>query len=402
MTLLRTDAAELVAERLDQLLAEGDPKAIEPEVFLGRQFDLGLAWVAFPIGRGGLAAPASLQRVVDRRLSAAGAPRALLRNAVGIGLVVPTLAVHGTDGQLDRHLRPTFTGEEIWCQLFSEPDAGSDLAALRTEAVRDGDEWVVTGQKVWTSLAQRARFGLLLARTDREVPKHRGISAFIVDMQARGVEVRPLRQMTGDAEFNEVFLSGVRVPDSARIGDVGDGWNVGRTTLMNERVLLSGGGGGPTNVGGNRIERLLDVVRAGRFELRPVDRDRLTRLYIESQVIKQTNLRARAAREAGRPVGPEGSITKLMQGVHNRRLQEFAVNLHGPAATAWRLSDTDTDAVVRGFLRAQANTIEGGTSDVLRNVLGERVLGLPREPDPDRNRSWNDALHAARAVRTGA
>jgi alkylation response protein AidB-like acyl-CoA dehydrogenase len=396
MTLLRTDVVELVAGRLDELLAEDDPGAADPEIFLGRQFDLGLAWVAFPSGRGGLGAPASLQRTVDQRLSAARAPRALLRNAVGIGLVVPTLAVHGTDAQQDRHLRPTFTGNEIWCQLFSEPDAGSDLAALRTEAVRDGDEWLVTGQKVWTSLAQRARFGLLLARTDREVPKHRGISAFIVDMQAPGVEVRPLRQMTGDAEFNEVFLSGVRVPDSARVGDVGNGWNVGRTTLMNERVLLSGGGGGPTNVGGNRIERLLDAVRAGQFELRAADRDRLTRLYIESQVIKQTNLRARAAREAGRPVGPEGSITKLMQGLHNRRLQEFAVDRRGPAATAWSPSDGDADAVVRGFLRAQANTIEGGTSDVLRNVLGERVLGLPREPDPDRDRSWTEALRATR------
>ena len=366
------------------------------EVFLGRQFDLGLAWVSFPEGRGGLGVPASLQRTVDRRLSEAGAPRALLRNAVGIGLVVPTLAVHGTDAQQERHLRPTFTGEEIWCQLFSEPDAGSDLAALRTEAVGDGDGWVVTGQKVWTSLAHKARWGLLLARTDRDVPKHRGISAFIVDMQAAGVEVRPLRQMTGDAEFNEVFLSGVRVPDSDRVGEVGNGWNVGRTTLMNERVLLSGGGGGPTNVGGNRIERLLDAVRSGQHELRPADRDRLTRLYIESQVIKYTNLRARHGREAGRPVGPEGSITKLMQGLHNRRLQQFAVDLRGPAATAWTDDDSAASAAVTGFLRAQANTIEGGTSDVLRNVLGERVLGLPREPDPDRTRSWNDAVRAAR------
>ncbi|MGH8998498.1 MAG: acyl-CoA dehydrogenase family protein [Acidimicrobiia bacterium] len=398
MTLLTTHAAELVGERLDQLLSEFEPRAAEPRVFLGRQFDLGLAWVSFPSGRGGLGAPASLQRMVDQRLTAARAPRALLRNAVGIGLVVPTLAAHGTDAQQDRHLRPMFTGEEIWCQLFSEPDAGSDLAALRTEAVRDGDEWVLAGQKVWTSLAHRARFGLLLARTDPNVPKHRGISAFIVDMQAPGVEVRLLRQMTGDAEFNEVFLSGVRVADSARVGDVGNGWNVGRTTLMNERVLLSGGGGGPTNVGGNRIERLLDAVRAGQLELGPVERDHLARLYIESQVIKQTNLRARAAREAGRPVGPEGSITKLMQGLHNRRLQGLAVDLLGTGASAWSTSDPAA-AVVRGFLRAQANTIEGGTSDVLRNVLGERVLGLPREPDPDRDRSWNEAL---RAARTGA
>ncbi len=175
MTLLRTEAAELVAEQLDRLLSGTDPRTVPAEVFLGRQFDLGLAWVSFPEGRGGLGVPASLQRTVDRRLSEVGAPRALLRNAVGIGLVVPTLAVHGTDAQQERHLRPTFTGEEIWCQLFSEPDAGSDLAALRTEAVGDGDGWGVTGQKVWTSLAHKARWGLLLARTDRDVPKHRGI-----------------------------------------------------------------------------------------------------------------------------------------------------------------------------------------------------------------------------------
>jgi hypothetical protein len=165
---------------------------------------------------------------------------------------------------------------------------------------------------------------------------------------------------------------------------------------MNERVLLSGGGGGPTNVGGNRIERLLDAVRAGQFELRSADRDRLARLFIESQVIRYTNLRARHAREAGRPVGAEGSITKLMQGLHNRRLQEFVIDVRGAGAIGWDASDEAGAAAVTGFLRAQANTIEGGTSDVLRNVLGERVLGLPREPDPDRNRSWNDAVRAAR------
>ncbi|MEO5724440.1 MAG: acyl-CoA dehydrogenase family protein, partial [Ilumatobacteraceae bacterium] len=219
-----------VEQRIDELLADYPPATTPVRRFLEAQFDLGLAWVDFPVGHGGLDAPGKLQERVIRRLYDAGAPSARLRNPIGIGHAAPTIAVHGTDAQRRRYLRPMFSGEETWCQLFSEPGAGSDLANVATRAVRDGDEWVVSGQKVWTSLARSSQQAMLLARTNPELPKHRGLTYFVLDMALAGVEVRPLRQMTGDAEFNEVFFDDVRIPDSARLGGVGDGWRVAVTT----------------------------------------------------------------------------------------------------------------------------------------------------------------------------
>ncbi len=227
-----------VAALVESLLRECPPASATPADFLGAQFDRGLAWVHFPEGRGGLGIDPDYQQVVDDGLRAAGAPDPMLHNFMGIGMMAPTMVAFGSDAQQQRYLRPAFTCEEIWCQMFSEPGAGSDVASLATRAVRDGDEWVINGQKVWTTMAHVAKWGMLLARTDPEVPKHQGLTYFVLDMRQAGVDVRPLRQMTGDAEFNEIFFTDARVPDDERVGAPGEGWRVAIGTLMNERVAL--------------------------------------------------------------------------------------------------------------------------------------------------------------------
>ncbi len=241
------DEAEVLA-LCHQLLEELPPKETDRTSFLGRQFDLGLAWVHFPEGHGGLGRSPKLQKLINETLLGAGAPHPYAGNPIGYGMGAPTVVTHGSEDQKRRYLKPLFTGEEVWCQLFSEPGAGSDLAAVRTMArrsgegwiLRDGDEWVVNGQKVWTTLAHLARWGMLIARTDPEQPKHKGMTYFVVDMHAPGVEVRPLYQITGEAEFNEVYFTDVRIPDAERLGEVGEGWRVSLTTLMNERVAIGG------------------------------------------------------------------------------------------------------------------------------------------------------------------
>jgi alkylation response protein AidB-like acyl-CoA dehydrogenase len=385
----REGQAAVMVDLVEELFTRYPPLKTEPRDFLAAQFDLGLAFVDLAPGLGGIGADASLQTLVDDRLLAAGAPSPLRLNPIGVGMGVPTIRQHGSLNHLRRYLRGCFTGEQIWCQLFSEPGSGSDVAALSTGAIRDGDHWIISGQKVWTSLAHVASVGMLLARTNPDRPKHRGLTYFLIDMQAPGVETRPLRQMTGDAEFNEVFLTDVRVPDDNRVGGIGEGWSVALTTLMNERVLLSGAANGIRSVGGTSIERLIAAARAnGRWE-DAVMRDELVRRYVEGRVIRMTNQRARARRGAGRP-GSEGSITKLFQCIYNRRVQDTALRVVGVPATAWDIGDESAWSTVRGFLRAQANTIEGGTSDIQRNVLGERILGLPKESGPSPDTRWSD------------
>ncbi|MGH9208852.1 MAG: acyl-CoA dehydrogenase family protein, partial [Acidimicrobiales bacterium] len=263
----------------------------------------------WPREYGGAGLDATQARVVSEELSRYKVFRSY--NVIGIGMGAPTIMQWGTEQLCRRYLPPMAQGREIWCQLFSEPGAGSDVAGLSTRAVRDGDEWLVTGQKVWTTLAHIASFGLLVARTNPDLPKHKGLSYFIVNMHAPGVEVRPLKQMTGDAEFNEVFFTDVRIPDDHRLGPVGEGWAVATTTLMNERVALSGAGSiGGDAVGGGPVDNLIAVSRDnGTFD-DPIVRQRLMRALSESRLIKVTNFRASAARKAGRPAGPEGSITK--------------------------------------------------------------------------------------------
>ncbi|MET0913606.1 MAG: acyl-CoA dehydrogenase family protein, partial [Acidimicrobiales bacterium] len=244
-----------VEEALESFLAANDPSALSPVEYRGARYDAGLAWVHFPEGFGGLGVRPKLQAVVERRLREAGAPPPADTLFFGLALAGPTVVTHGSDDVRHRLLRPMFTGEEVWCQLFSEPGAGSDLAGLSTRAVKDGDEWVVNGQKVWNTIAHLADRGMLVTRTDPDQPKHKGLTYFAVDMHDPGVEVRPLRQITGEAEFNEVYLTDVRIPDADRIGDVGDGWRVSMTTLMNERTTIgSGGGGGPKRGSGSIAE----------------------------------------------------------------------------------------------------------------------------------------------------
>ena len=349
----------------------------------------GLVAPAWPRRYGGLGLPAPLVRVVNELLAAARLARL---NFIGVNLAGPTILEWGTDDQKDRYLRPILANSEIWCQLFSEPSAGSDLAGLATRARRDGDSWVVEGQKVWTSFAHQARFGLLLARTDPAVPKHRGLTYFLADMTAPGVIVRPLREMTGNAVFNEVFLDAVALPDTARLGPVGDGWAVARTTLMNERTALGTGGGFSDGKGGRSVPQLLDAYRAGAGAASPaertVTRQELVQVWIDKRVGEWTAQRAKAARQAGRPLGPEGSIAKLFEAQRNQRLQRLAHAMLGARGMARHADEGPTAEVWHGFLRSRANTIEGGTSEIQRNILGERVLGLPAEPAVDRDIPW--------------
>ncbi len=393
-TQTRVDRDEqLVADRCDALVEAYPPASTGAVDFLGAQFDAGLAWVQFPEGEGGLGLSPKLQKVVNERLGRDGAPMPYGRNPIGHGMGAPTVVSHGSDQQKARYLRPLFTGEEIWCQMFSEPGAGSDVASLSTTAVRDGDEWIVNGQKVWTTLAHLARWGMLIARTDPDQPKHRGMTYFVVDMHAPGVEVRPLRQMTGEAEFNEVFFSDLRVPDAERLGDVGDGWRVALTTLMNERVAI-GGAIQPARGSGIIREALRAWHATDRHD--PVVRDRLSDLWIRAEVLRLTNIRASQLRSKGTP-GPEGSVGKIMSAELNKKVMELSVDMLGAEGmlyTSYEMvrpaSALSWDCPQKAFLRMRANSIEGGTTEVMKNILGERVLGLPGDVRVDKDLPWKD------------
>lgn len=311
-------------------------------------------------------------------------------NILGIGLAGPTLIEHGTQEQKKRYLRKMLTGEEVWCQLFSEPGSGSDLASVATRAERDGGEWILNGQKVWTSLAQFAAFGMLLARSDPNKPKHDGLSYFIVDMKAPGVEIRPLRQITGASEFNEVYFTNVRIPDSFRVGEVGEGWKVARTTLMNERVALSGVGlSTEAFTGGRRKDPWKGFVESINGRDRPSVRQEMARIYSRIETKDITGFRAAVARRQGQP-GAEGGIGKVYVAELNQHRTNMVMNAAGPAAIAWMPGDQAAEARAHAFVRARANTIEGGTSEVLRNQMAERILGLPRDIEVDKGVAWKD------------
>ncbi|HJL99697.1 MAG: acyl-CoA dehydrogenase family protein [Acidimicrobiales bacterium] len=387
-----------VTSAIDALLSENDPKKMSYEEFRGAQFDHGLAWVYFDEGSGGLGVNPVLQRHVEVRLREAGAspmkPAMFFMHLAG-----PTIHTHGDKESKDRFLRPMFTGEERWCQLFSEPGAGSDFAGLATRAIEDGDSWIVNGQKVWNTMAHLGDWGMLVTRTDPDMPKHRGMTYFAMDMKSPGVDVQPLRQITGEAEFNEVFLTDVQIPDSNRIGDVGDGWRVSLTTLMNERNAIgAGSGGGPPKAGSGPVAILTkmwrDTPQSGRNS---VTRDRIMKLYVRSEAQRLTNIRAGQNRRKGNP-GPEMSIAKLAFAELNQDLLTAAVDMMGMAGqvdydyTFRRPEDLSVDGsengVQHGFLRVRANSIEGGTSEIMRNILGEQVLGLPGEPRIDKDIPW--------------
>ncbi|HEV2452078.1 MAG TPA: acyl-CoA dehydrogenase family protein [Streptosporangiaceae bacterium] len=382
-------------ERVQRFLAAHDPATEKPLEFLRARYDAGLAWVHYPPEHGGLDAPRALQAVVDEEFAVAGAPdNNPRRNGIGLGMAAPTILAFGTEEQRRRWLRPLWTGEETWCQLFSEPGAGSDLAGLATRAIRDGDGWRVSGQKVWTSVAHQAHRAILVARTDPDVPKHAGLSYFALDMTAPGVEVRPLRQITGEAEFNEVFLSDAPIPDSDRIGAVGEGWRVAQATLMNERIAI---GGGALPREGGMIAHAARTWRE-RPELRtPGLHDRLLRLWVDAEVARLAGARLRQQLAAGRP-GPEGSGAKIVFARLNQEISAFEVELAGGEGLLyddWTMRRPESaDFYGRGpgyrYLRARGNSIEGGTSEILRNIVAERVLGLPPEIRVDKDVPWKD------------
>jgi alkylation response protein AidB-like acyl-CoA dehydrogenase len=396
-TAISVDTAKATVEAaVDALLASNDPKKMDNVAFRGARYDHGLAWVHFPEGCGGLGLRPDLNRLVEERLRKAGAapqdPATFF-----IALAGPTIATHGSDEVKKRFLRPMFTGEEKWCQLFSEPGAGSDFAGLGTRAVRDGDEWVINGQKVWNTLAHLADWGMLVTRTDPDQPKHKGMTYFAIDMHSPGVEVRPLRQITGEAEFNEVYMTDARVPDSQRVGEIGEGWRVALTTLMNERTAIGGGGGGNAKRRGP-IDETIRIWKELPPELQTgAHKYQMMQLYCKSEALRLTNARGAAAAKAGNP-GPEGSIAKLMLAEFNKKVTEFSVELLGANGmidfdfTFRRPDGLSVDGseggVRHSFLRSRANSIEGGTSEIMRNILGEQVLGLPGEPRVDKDQPW--------------
>jgi alkylation response protein AidB-like acyl-CoA dehydrogenase len=329
----------------------------------------------------GLDADPVHQLVIDDELRRAGVQRP--SNQIGIGWAGPTILHAGTEEQKERYLVPLLAAEEIWCQLFSEPEAGSDLASLRTRAVRDGDEYVINGSKIWTSAAHVAKFGILIARTDPDAPKHKGISYFICPMKTRGIEIRPIFEMTGTHMFNQVFFTDARIPAANLVGDENEGWTLAKVTLGNERVSLSSGGAlwgmGPT------ADDLLDVVRKAGGVQDPIARQRLARLYIEAKVLDLIRLRTVSARIRGEQPGPEASIRKVLADEHGQHIMRVARDLAGSSgmlASGGPLG-TAAEPWYYGFLFSPALTIGGGTGEVQRSIIGERVLGLPHEPALD-------------------
>jgi alkylation response protein AidB-like acyl-CoA dehydrogenase len=357
----------------------------------------GLVAPTWPRACGGLDLPPDLARRVEAEL----APFNLGRlNPLGLNLAAPALFAHGTSAQQERFLPPIVRNEEVWCQLFSEPGAGSDLASLGTRARRDGDDWVVTGQKMWTTWAHVADYAVLLARTDPSLPKRRGLTYFLIALHQPGVDIRPLRHMGGEIDFNEVFLDEARVPDSQRVGAEGEGWVVANATLSGERQMVAGSGsGGVDRIGGSGTSRLVRLARQASAAGRPrggddpVRRDEIMRLVAEERVRQWTNQRVRAQLRVGRSPGPESSIGKMHQGSLNQRVQVVAADLLGLGSTAAAGAADYAASLpyeVAGMIRSRANTIEGGTTEVNKNIVGERVLGLPREPDPWSDRAWSE------------
>lgn len=359
----------------------------------------GMVVPTWPVEYGGLGLSRAHAAIVEDEL----APFHLGRlNPLGLNLCASALFAHGSEEQRVRYLGPIVRNEERWCQLFSEPGAGSDLGSLATGAVRDGDNWIVSGQKVWTTWAHTSDWAVLLARTDSDVPKRKGITYFLLELDQPGVDVRPLRHLTGEIDFNEVFLDGAIVPDHQRVGGVNDGWRVAGSTLASERQMVAGAGsGGVDRIGGTGVEHAIDLAAERGSNGDPIVRQHLAGLVAEERIRSITNRRVREQLAVGRAPGPESSVGKVHSGDLNQRLQLATVDLLGADALAWAPDGTDGTprAVpypeslrreVHGMLRSRANTIEGGTTEVNKNIVGERVLGLPREPDPWDGRPWNE------------
>jgi alkylation response protein AidB-like acyl-CoA dehydrogenase len=370
-----SDSVALFAERSDQ------EEAAEVEAAKGwrqQAFDAGFGWITGPQAYGGRELPAAYERIYHSREAAFDTPPQT-PFGIGLGMVAPTILAHATEATKQRYLRSLYRGEIIACQLFSEPGAGSDLASLQTRAERDGDEWRITGQKVWTSVAQFADIGEIICRTDPSLPKHRGLTGFVIDMHAPGVEVKPLRQMTGGSTFNEVFFTDVRVPDDHRLGDVNQGWTVALTTLMNERAAIGAGGAGVGGVLGG--DRVIELLRHFGGNDDPLLRQRLADVYINGKVAGYTNQRAMAKIKAGQLPGPEMSIAKLSLTNNMSRVGELVSLALGPRMIA-DTGEWGTYAWSELVLGTPGVKVAGGTDEVMKNIIGERVLGLPKDPSP--------------------
>jgi alkylation response protein AidB-like acyl-CoA dehydrogenase len=349
------------------------------------KFDAGFGWITGPAEYGGRAMPNAYERLWNALEGQYQIPNQSAFT-IGLGMVAPTILAHGSDAAKQRYLQAMYRGDIVGCQLFSEPGAGSDLASLQTKAERDGDEWVITGQKVWTTGAQYSHIGEIIARTDPSLPKHKGLTGFIVDMKAPGVEVRPLRQMTGGASFNEVFFTEVRVPDDHRLGDVNNGWNVALTTLMNERAAIGAGGGGG---GINLFGRVIEMVKFYGLDTDPLVRNELAALIIHQRVAGYNNQRAMDKIKAGQMPGPEMSIAKLAGTMNMRRLGDFVSKVLGPKLVV-DSGEWGTYAWSQLILGTPGGRIAGGSDEVMRNIVGERVLGLPKDAGIDSTSPFKD------------
>ncbi|MBV8942509.1 MAG: acyl-CoA dehydrogenase family protein [Solirubrobacterales bacterium] len=344
-----------------------------------RLHDAGWAGISWPERYGGRGASLIEQAIFNEEIVRARTPQ--LANVLGLAMGGPTVIAHGTEEQRQRYLPPILSADEIWCQGFSEPESGSDLASLKTRATRSGDGWAITGQKVWTTYAQHAKWCMLLARTNPDAPRHQGLSYFLMDMEQEGVQVRPLRQITGEAEFNELFLEQARVPESNIIGGEGNGWAVAITTLMHERATLAFGLQVSVQIA---LQELVEHAerspgsngRAAAAD--PLVRQRLAQLMIEAEVLRLNAYRGLSATMQGGVPGPEGSLAKWHWSEVNQALTELAMDISGVRALAIEGDGVGDNNWTYRFLRARANSIEGGTTEILKNIVAERVLGLPR------------------------
>jgi acyl-CoA dehydrogenase len=378
----KEDVSILEEQTREQELAELETG----KAWRAKRFDAGLGWISGPKEYGGRELPGTYDRLYAKIEGNYATPN-MSHFGIGLGMVAPTILAHGTDAVRDAYLAEMHRGDLVGCQLFSEPGAGSDLASLQARAVRDGDEWILTGQKVWTSGAQYSDIGEIICRTDPDQPKHKGLTGFVVDMKAPGVDVRPLRQMTGGASFNEVFFEEVRVPDDHRLGDVNEGWGVAITTLMNERASIGAGSGSGMGLG--NATRLIEMIRHFGLDEDPLVRLELAKLYEDMHVSKWTNQRGLDRIKSGQAPGPEMSIAKMALTRNMMSTGEFVARVLGPRLTA-DTGEWGTYAWGKFIMGTPGMRIAGGTDEVLRNIVGERVLGLPKDPGIDSKTPFKD------------
>ena len=386
---LAPEEAEAFAERCRSLLSEhtGDGRSVEAgKAFLAAAADAGLAGITYPKEFGG----AGLTKAHDKiwRAEKARFPLVDTEFIISHGMCLPVLNDFGTDEQKAQFMPANIRGEQMWCQMFSEPSAGSDVASLRTSAVLDGDEWIINGQKVWTTLAHKSDYGVLIARTNPEVPKHAGISMFIVDMKAPGVEIRPIHQIDGGKHFNEVFFTNARIPKDWLLGELNNGWNQATAMLMYERVAIGTAGAG--DITHRNFDMLAKRAKKNGRITDPVVRDELMGLYAMETAKSLVAMRTRAEMKAGKAPGPGGSLGKLAGSVISRKVRAIAQNIDGMESIAWQFEGDDGQQLARHVLWSFQDGIAGGTDEIQRNIIGDRVLGLPRDISVDKGVPFNE------------